>query len=247
MKSYFKITTFLISISFLISCTSTSTIQSNLNENKYSLEYLMDSEVSNTKKDIMVSVDTIFFNPGIMEAITIVEREKGWFIPLIVFNMWKSANNCSLGHSMFEEQIPSFLKESIIEEINRSGDFKVDSDITANYSLEITIDEISTKGPYISSGYFYTSIFSYGYSYSDVAGPALSNMRISYNLKKSDEIVLSNSFNSEKITEQIDRHYTNTKHLQHDYAVSMVEATSYNFKNIIELIVYDLNKYFIDM
>jgi hypothetical protein len=87
-------------------------------------------------------------------------------------------------------------------------------------------------------------LYAYGYSYSDKAGPAISNLKISYKLKKNNEIVHGNSFTSERVTEQINKRYTNTNILQQDYAVSMVEATSYNFKNVIELMVSDLNIYF---
>jgi hypothetical protein len=96
----------------------------------------------------------------------------------------------------------------------------------------------------VSSGFFYFALYVYGFSYSDRAGPATSNLRVSYKLKKDDQIIHSNSFSSEKVTEQINKRYTNTKILQQDYAVSMVEATSYNFKNTVELIVNDINTYF---
>jgi len=145
---------------------------------------------------------------------------------------------------MIEEDIPSFLKTSLISEINRSGNFNIDTLDKSDYSLELSIDEIKTEGPYVSSGFFFFALYVYGYSYSDTAGPAISNLKVSYKLKKGDQIIHSNSFSSEKITEQINKRYTNTKILQQDYAVSMVEATSYNFKNTIELIVKDLNTYF---
>jgi len=246
MKRIKQIPLLVLSISLFISCTSTKKIQKNLNANSYSMAYLMDSEVSDLKKDIKVSIDSIYFNPNIMGDTTLVIREKGWFLPLVFVYIWNSQNNCIQGKSMIEEEIPSFLSTSLIEEINRSGDFLVDTLDKSNYTLELTVEEIGAKGPYVSSGFFYFALYVYGYSYSDRAGPAVSNLSISYKLKKDGEEVLSNSFDSEKTTEQINKRYTNTNILQQDYAISMVEAASYNFKNIIELIVNDINVYFKD-
>ena len=86
--------------------------------------------------------------------------------------------------------------------------------------------------------------YAYGFSYGDYAGPANASLKISYQLKKNGQLMHSNTFGSEKKTEQIRKRYSNLAILQQDYATSMVEATSYNFKKISELIVNDLNTYF---
>lgn len=215
-----------------------------MNSKSYSMAYIMDSKISNSKNNISISVDTILFNSSIMSDTTKIKREKGWFIPLIFVYVWNSQNKCSQGKSMIEEDIPSFLKSSLISEIYRSGNFNVNTLSNPDYKIELSIDEIKAEGPYVSSGLFYFALYVYGYSYSDRAGPALSNLKVSYKLKKGDQVVHSNTFSSEKITEQINKRYTNTNILQQDYAVSMVEATSYNLKNTIELIVNDLNTFF---
>jgi hypothetical protein len=206
--------------------------------------YLMDSELSDLKKDIGVSIDSIYFDPSTMNDTTQVIREKGWFIPLVFVYIWNSQNNCIQGKSMIEEDIPLFLNNSLVDEINRSGNFRIETIDKSSYTLELSIDEIGAKGPYESSGFFYFALYVYGYSYSDRAGPDISNLSISYKLKKDNEVVLSNSFNSERTTHPINKRYTNMNMLQRDYAISMVEATSYNFKNIIELMVNDINTYF---
>ncbi|MGE0076344.1 MAG: hypothetical protein AB7S48_00640 [Bacteroidales bacterium] len=208
------------------------------------MAYIMDSKIADSKNSISVSIDTILFSTNIMNDSTKVIREKGWFLPLVLVYIWNSKNKCNQGKSMIEENIPSFLKTSLISEANRSGSFSIDTLNRSDYSLELSIDEIKTEGPYISSGFFYFALYVYGYSYADIAGPAISNLSVSYKLKKGDQIIHSNSFKSEKITEQINKRYSNIEILQQDYAVSMVEATSYNFKNTIELIVNDLNTFF---
>ena len=215
-----------------------------MNSKSYSMAYLMDSKISDTKKNTTVAIDTIFFDSNILSDTTKVKREKSWFLPLVFVYIWNSQSKCVQGKSMIEEDIPVFLKKSMINEINRSGNFKMDTLNHADYKIELSIDKIKTEGPYASSGFLYFALYVYGSSHTDRAGPATSNLTVSYKLKKDEQIIHSNSFNSEKITEQIKKRYTHTNNLQQDYAISMVEATSYNFKNVIELIVNDINSYF---
>jgi hypothetical protein len=244
MKNYSKAFFVVAGLALIFSCTSTKKIHKNMNSNKYSMAYIMDSEISDYKNNITLSVDTILFDSGIMSDATKIERKKGWFLPLVFIYIWNSQNRCIQGKTMIEEEIPSFLKASLVNEINRSGNFEVDPLNTSEYSVELSVDEIKTEGPYVSSGFFYFAVYAYGYSYSDRAGPAVSNLKVSYKLKKNNQVIHSNSFSSEKITEQINKRYSNTNILQQDYAISMVEATAYNFKNTIELIVDDMNAFF---
>ncbi|MFQ3579045.1 MAG: hypothetical protein SNJ71_02760 [Bacteroidales bacterium] len=204
-----------------------------MNSNRYSMAYIMDSKIADSKDSISVRVDNILFSPNIMSDTTKIKREKSWFLPLVLVYIWNSQNKCIQGKSMIEEDIPSFLKNSLISEINRSGKFNVDTLGKSDYSLELSIDEIKTEGPYVSSGFFYFALYVYGYSYSDRAGPAISNLKVSYKLKKGDQIIHSNSFSSEKITEQINKRYTNTKILQQDYAITDVHFKKNAFIIII--------------
>ncbi len=239
-KSFFSI----IGLALIVSCSSTKQIQKNMNSNSYSMAYIMDSKIADSKDSISISIDTILFNSSIISDTTKVKTEKSWFLPLVFVYVWNSQNKCIQGKSMIEEDIPSFLTTSFISEVNRSGNFNIGALDKSDYSIELSVDEIKTEGLYVNSGLFYFALYAYGYSYSDKAGPAISNLKISYKLKKGDQVIHSNSFSSKKITEQINKRYVNTKILQQDYAKSMVEATSYNFKNTIELIVNDLNAYF---
>jgi len=228
----------------VLSCTSSSRIQKNMNSKHFSLAYIQDSGIAATKDSVSVRIDSVLFNANTMPDTTIVKKEKGWFLPLVLVYVWKAQHNCVQGKLMMEEDIPSFCRSSLATEMNRSGRFQVDTLANSPYSLEVSIDEMSTQGPYVSSGFFYFAFYVYGYSYADNAGPAVSKLRVSYKLKKGNELVHSNSFLAEKKTEQIVKRYTNINILQQDYAISMVEACSYNFKRINEQIVTDLNTYF---
>jgi len=231
-------------ITLFVGCTSTESIQKNMNIRSYSMAYIKDSKIAKVKSETYVSIDSIYLDSALMGETTLVRKEKGWFIPLLFFNIWKTKNTCIQGKSMIEGNVPDFLRNSISEEINRSGEFKLDSLTNTDYKIELSIDEFKSEGPYISSGFFYFFLYAYGFSYSDNAGPAISNLTISYKLKKGEQVVCAKSFFGETFTEQINRGYNDISQLQQDYAISMVEANSRNFKRVIELIVDDINRYF---
>lgn len=244
MNNKIKYIFLIIGLSLIVSCTSTKKIQKNMNSESHAMSYFMDSKIAESKDSTTISVDTIFFNPGIMGEKTEVKKEKGWFLPLIFVYIWNSKNKCTQGKSIIKDDVPSFLKTSFVSEANRSGNFNINTVNKSKYSIELSIDEIKTEGLYISSGFFYYALYVWGYSYSDKAGPAVSNLQISYKLKKDNQIIYSNSFKTERNTDLIQYKSSGKKDLQKKYAASMVEANSYNFKNANELIVNDLNTYF---
>lgn len=244
MKTTAKFTFIITLLGLIFSCTSTKNIQTNMNSKCNSLAYIMDSKIAPAKIDIAVYTDTVRFDTSLLNNQTLVIREKGWFIPLVFVYLWNSQNKCIQGRSIMEEEPAVFLKTSLNNEINRSGYFKLDTLKESDYALELSIDEIKVQGPYVSKGFFYFALYAYGFSYSDYAGPANAYLKITYHLKKNGQLIHSNTFSSEKKTEQIRKRYSNLALLQQDYATSMTEATSYNFKTLSERIVNDLNTYF---
>lgn len=245
MNNKIKYILTIIGLTLIISCTSTKKIQKNMNSESHAMSYFMDSKVTDSKDSTAISIDTVFFNPNIMGEKTIVKREKGWFLPLILVYVWNSKNKCTQGKSIIKDDVASFFKTSFVNEANRSGNFNIDTTNKSEYSIELSVDEIKTEGPYVSSGFFYYALYIYGYVYSDKAGPAVSNLQVSYKLKKGSQIIHSNSFKTERNTDLIQNKSSSKKDLQKKYAASMVEANSYNFKNATELIVNDLNAYFV--
>jgi len=196
----------LIAIVFT-NCTTTKRIQKNMNSGQYSLAYLYDSEEKNEKNNIFVNISDVY-NYSNLSDTTKVERLKGWVVPLLFINVWRSENQCVQGKSMIEDDITYFLKTSLANEINRSGSFKTDTLNKSEYSIKLSIDEIKTAGPYVSSGYFYFALYVYGYSYSDIAGPAISTMKVNYQLYKGKDIVLENTIDARQITQQINKYFT---------------------------------------
>ena len=144
---------------------------------------------------------------------------------------------------MYEDNWANMLKKNFQRESDRSGVFEIDS-IGADYELNLSIDELQAKGPYLSSGYYIFAGFAYVYSSGDYAGPAETKLAISYTLRKKGMQIRKNTFTVKKETEQLEKGHNTHKELIQGYSTSMAEATSDNFKNVISSIVGDLNSYF---
>lgn len=225
-------------------CSSTRSIQRAMNERSHTLGYLMDTRPVRIKSNIMVRVDSVIFSSNLMPKHTMVTRENGMYLPLVLFHYWKAENTCTLGQSSFLEPLPSFVKASLIDEINRSGHFNADSLSQTDYTLTLSIDAVKAQGPYKSEGFFYFAFVVYGFTYSDNAGPAMTQLRVSYQLKKHGQAVYSGHHYAERQTDQLYKNTASSSKQQESYAISMVEATSFNIKHINQLIVNDLNNFF---
>lgn len=230
---------------FIYGCTSIKSIHDNFNYQTYSLGYNPDSEVNENKTDTLVKLDSIYFDASLIPEIPVVWKQESYVIPAGIVNIWMSQKKCEIGKSMLKENIPWFIKESLQHEMERSGKFKLDKEDKSNYSLVVNIEELNIHGPYTSKGFFVFALVAYAFSNTDIAGPASSKLKISYKLKNGKEVIHSNTFLSQKLTEQLRLDREDEKsNLQFYFASEMVKATSFNINYILKLIVNDVNSYF---
>lgn len=244
MKCFSKCSWFVFVL--FMGCASSTTIQKNMSDLSLSMAYVMDSRVAETKDSVYVRVDTIRFDPAIFSDTTKVKRLYARFVPLVLMYEWRAEHQCRLGKGVIEEDLPTFMRASLVDEMDRSGQFLL-TDLLADssaYSVDVSIEEVNVEGPYVSSGFFYFIFIAYGYAMEDQAGPANCYLKVSYRLKQGDQVVHSREFGLQRGTEQLSRRYTSSSLMQRDYAISMVEALSYDFKLVNEMIVGDLNRFF---
>lgn len=232
-------------ICFINGCTSIKSIQDNFNFQTYSLGYNPNSEVSQIKTDTLVKLDSIYFDPTLIPDFPVISKQESYVIPFGIVNIWMSQKKCEISKSMLKENIPWHIKESLQSEIERSGKFKLDKEDKSNYSLVVNIEELNARGPYTSKGFFVFALVAYAFSSTDIAGPASSKLKISYKLKNGKDVIHSNTFLSQKSTEQLRLDREDEKsNLQFYFASEMVKATSYNINYVLKLIVNDVNSYF---
>tara|TARA_B100001109_G_C18859369_1_gene473247 strand:- start:918 stop:1655 length:738 start_codon:yes stop_codon:yes gene_type:complete len=225
------------------SCTSRLKIQENLIANKQSIFYLSEIPKGEKKEGLLINSPSVRIDSALSKYTT-VENQGSFLIPFLVFNYWEAQKECSLGLDALAASPDTSFKQNLLKDIRRSAIFEVDSLNGSEYDLEVSIDQISAKGPYNSQGFCVFALFFYFYSFGDYAGPAESTLSVSYKLKNSGKVVKSNSFSYVKEGDILNKGYKNKKELISVYSTSMAEATSHNYRNAIKDIIEDLNSYF---
>lgn len=238
-----SISTFLIIIFsiLLTGCSSVEMIKRNMDLRSVSMPYEMDSIPPITRKqNVTVSVAPVKFDPTMMNKNTLMRKDKLLFIPLVAINIWERYDTCIQGRKSFNDDIPTFMQSNLVREINYLGLVKAEAGNPSDYSLEVSIDQLKTEGPYRRSGLTFFFLF----SRSEIAGPAFSTLKVSYTLKKGNQVVKQNTISSRNETKWSKPKYTDNALMQMDYAESMVNAAARNFKNANKQIVNELNEYF---
>lgn len=239
-RSIFSI--LIISLSILITgCSSVTMIKSNMDRKSVPMSYELDSVPPVTKKkDVTVSVVPVKFDPTMMNKTTLMRKDRFFLIPLVAINMWERYDTCIQGQRTFKDDIPTFMQSNLVREINHLGLVKAEAGNPSDYSLEVSIDQLKTEGPYVRTGLTFLIFL----SRTEIAGPAISTLKVSYTLKKGNQVVKQNTISARKETKGNKQRYADNAGIQMAYTVSMVEAAAQNFKKANKQIVNELNEYF---
>lgn len=241
---------FIVGLLLLTGCSVQNELQSSFCINKQPLLYVFDSDISPTKTNVSVLIDSVTIAEDTILDSTEVTKEHGFILPFFLFNLWDYKYMCSLGQNALQENIAQFVHKSVIQEGKRSGRFEIESDLDSlqadysHYSLEVTVDSLTVCGPFQYGGYAIIMPYGYAYSMNESAGPGSSRVAISYILKKDGNYVSSNTIHLSTNTAFLKQHsaYDSSK-LKKNYAIALTEALSLNVKTTIEKLVEDINEY----
>jgi len=237
---------FLFFIVFM-GCASTNAIKKALDKQVFPITYLYDSKIEEEKIDDGVYIKPIQNNSQSLNKTAQVVKTKGLIVPLLVFNMWDYQYDCDLGESGVQEDIPEFVRKSLIEESERSGKFRIVQSVdSCDYILEMSINDHSVGGPYRENGFAYFALYFYGYNYRETAGPATSHVSLTAKLIKGEDVLFEKELLAEKVSAPLKRQYRKTNELYTDFSNSMVESLSLAYKQVIEEIVIEINKQIIN-
>lgn len=230
-------------IACLSSCVGTKTLYKGLTKEQSTLEYLYDTHSNSSAK-----VDTIkIANPIISDKRFTKSGEltktKASAIPLIIYTGWKNEHEYSVGENVIKEDLSSFIKESVINETNRSTVLFADSTTDSHLVLEITVDSIRAHGPYRSDGYVLFLLFAYSYSVSESAGPGTAYSKLSYVLKSNEEILLTGYSSNQVETEPLVNNFKSTNELRKFFSANLTEGISRTLKANIEEITREVENY----
>lgn len=224
-----------------VSCTSTAGLYRSLSSKNASLKYIYDSDVryQNAYHNVTIAkpeiTDRRFSKSGR------VTKTQAYFVPVIVYNEWKSIHHYEIGESAIQEDIPTFIQSAFVEESTRNGSFVASTtSLPDALTLEIEIDSIGATGPHVQKGFIFYGLFMYVTASTEVAGPGTAYSQFHYRLMKNDSILLEDRVNSRKVTEPLISRHGSTKVLRQAYTMDLVEALSQTFKSNIQLITNDI-------
>lgn len=228
----------LFSLSFFTGCAKQLTRDLQVSS---SLEYLQDSKICENKTPTRIAIGSVSNESNLQDS---TKAHPLYFvpIPLVFFNFGVSGYMCKLGLSAFDNQLENFVKDAFVKESQRSGCFEVVNDGSEEYTVNFTIVENETKGPYSKYFYMYFALYVYGYGYGQKAGAGETNIALKMDLIGKDGKIISRQFESMRKTEML-RGKNNTKELRKNYVIGMVESASYAFKECIENSVLAINQH----
>lgn len=232
----------LLSAVLLCSCAGNSTIATGMSKTPYPLSYLHDSKKIDNKAKVNLCLQYIKNETKAFPETTTVENKGTFVLPLLFINVWDVKYDCTLGKNNINEDISSFVKDKLVIESQRSGNFILLQDSNnCDYSLELTINNHITTGPYREYGNIIFLVVAVGANSSKSAGPAISIISMHLKLSKKGVVVLEKDIESSVVGRLIKSRYSSTDELQADYANSMVESLSYAFKDCIEKAIQEIN------
>jgi hypothetical protein len=234
---------------FLVTCTCAvltfgcaKQLTNELQQGVYPIDYMLDSKECKQKAPITVCLQNVSnSNEFTTFKNAMIAKTKYWyFVPLGIVNFGGTGYSCELGRASIDKNIIDFVKSAYIKEANRSGCFQLVESKNADYSLDVSILNHETKGPYNTYFYLYFALYIYGYGYGQTAGPGQSKVIIKTTLKGKNGSVIEKQFEKETQTDML-RNKNNVHELRQNYVNGMVESLSMAFKDCIEKSVLSIN------
>lgn len=227
-----------------ISCTSTNGLYKALTKNKVSLKYMLDSDVEHEDKNYTVAIKKPVITDPSFTKTGELKKLSGYVVPVIFYTEWKSIHDYRIGANVIAEDVASFVQEALILESDRSGIYMADTiSLHDELTLEIEIDSVSAKGPYVDQGEILFLLFAYSYSVSEMAGPGMAYSRFHYTLKKQNAVIFDDYVSNRYTIKPLVTLPGSPKNLRTAYTINLVESLSQTFKANIEVIIEDINIY----
>jgi len=230
-----KITWMAVAVMFLTGCGGAAGLQRTLGDHTGELLYLHDSATAAEKQGGTVKIVS-FVIDDILPPETTVKQKSGYFVPLLFFNFWKYQYECRLGYAQIENDYKQFVRESFIEELERSGRFRRVED-RGDLELEIEISSLSMSAPMLKAGSFIFIVYGVGYSESTSAGPVDSLVTAKAVVRKKGKELVNREFQGKSRTNVLSGKNVKLE----DYTTTMIEGLSFALKDLNESIVKEIN------
>ena len=223
-------------VMLLTGCGGAAGLESSLQSKNGPLAYLYDSKRISVKQAGTLRIGSVTVEDVLPETTT-VEQESGFFLPLLVVNIWKYDYQSRLGRAQLSNDYKAFIKDSFIEEFRRSGKFNC-ADDPSDMTLDLRVKAITMTAPMRKAGNVIFLLYGVSYRQSISAGPAEVFVTADAVLKKEGKEVFNQEFRGRGKTGMLQ---TRSLEIQ-DFTTAMIEALSSALKDLNENIVREINK-----
>lgn len=170
---------FLISVVIFSSCLGSKALTN-------SIKATIGKELSDVKKieasNIILKTDSLTK----MDSLVIVDKNKSYFVPAIIFWIWENSLNCKLNNQIYTNTFIDILNY-------KSQEFQLSKHL-GNKVLEITIAKIPSEFKYLNKGFFYFIVYAYGYSFYEGIQPNGQTLEISYRILEDNLEIKNKTF-----------------------------------------------------
>ena len=226
----------------LSSCLPFSKLDKEMNSNKYSLEYVSDSQIRYNQGDIAVRLDSIIIPENLLKKETVGKTKVWVVIPLILINFWFFEGEYTPGYAMFNQNVNRVIEKTLYDEMTRAGHFKISD--SSEYSLVIQVEKFEVRNCYYRGGMTLLAKFWTGGFSEDVPGEGNSGMKIKYTVLKNGQEVHSNIINSKNTVPDLMNEDFEISKPYLIFANNVAVASSQNLKLSLGKLIEDLNSYF---
>jgi uncharacterized lipoprotein YmbA len=217
-------------------CGGAAGLESSLQSQHGPLAYLHDSEKISEKQAETLRIGSVTVEDVLPETTT-VKEESGFFLPLLVVNIWKYDYESRLGRAQLSNDYKAFIKDSFIEELRRSGKYNYVDD-HGDMEIDLRIKEITMTAPMRKTGNVIFVLYAVSYHQTIWAGPAEVFVTADAVLKKDGKEIFNQEFRGRGKTGMLQAKKPNLQ----DFTTAMIEALSSALKNLNESIVREINK-----
>jgi hypothetical protein len=222
-------------IVLLTGCAGTDSLRGSLQGRRGELVYLHDSAKTAEKQGATVKIGS-FVVDDVLPPSTTVEEKSSFVLPLIFLNVWKYDYESSLGCAQIENDYKQFIRESFIDELNRTGKFSY-AEGNGDIEIDLKIKAVKMAAPIHKNGHFIFAVYAFMWGQYTSAGPVDAVVTADAVVKKDGKELFSR--------ELLGRGRAGVlkgKNLQlGDYTTAMIEAMSLAIKDLNEHIVEEIN------
>jgi|CXWL01.1.fsa_nt_gi hypothetical protein len=217
-------------------CAGVDSLQESLRNRSGNLLYLHDSLKTAEKQGGTLKIGTLSIDDFLPPSTT-VKEESGFFLPLLVVNVWKYGYQSSLGSAQIANDYKLFIRESLVEELKRSAKFSYVEE-HGDMELDLKIKEITMAAPIYKNGNFLFLFFSIAYSQNISAGPVDVVVKADALIRKNGKELFSQEFQGNGRAGILQGANIQLE----DYTIAMIEALSLAIKGLNENIIKEVNK-----